>query len=1005
MVDPQATEARLARLEASIEKLLDFQKKAEERAIGDKVKDKATDTNDGNSGKEDNSGQEGEKFYLVPKINCLSWPEWRKLRLRELEAENSKQKQKDMPKKVNQKPNTKAKQYVIDLVSDVGDMGPPAYTENQLSTKCPRLYCRIRINSQHILDILSDITSLFLPQRCQMLHPFKVIIDNIAAIKAYVNVVEDELERARAAVMRQPAPLENMDSNQKSGPGQHHVDAHEDVEADKFKEKTELVIAQEKVDHYRCFMELIETKLALEVNVANAVKDGITDRIMFCHLWHLFPPGETIYHQKANPDEPPQATQVLKVSGGRARLSNTPRWFTVLGGEDRGSGFQRVSPFTIDAFHLDFDGKKFRPFQVKYEIAKYAGAFLITSLPVFPIRFLPGSRRSKIMTLLLNRGLNFRTLAGVEAAHREYCGRTLDPEPEDIDGRVIIDFEQASVIDNLRLGPSQKDRQNDDEGRVFGLRPLSQTNILEVSEMAGSDEDPDVTLYNDHNYDIDKTEKLFALNKVLLTPSQELTDNDLGDDDLRLLPGTVYAYILRSRKYCRCDISFIKEITPNKTAFDHLVLPTKYKKLLKSLVDSHSLGSRPVEQKTDIDQPPTKQRSPQSSHTEDTLSIVKGKGRGLIILLHGVPGVGKTSTAETIAETTGRPLLPVTCGDIGENARDVEKNLEQIFTNSHRWGCVLLLDEAEVFLTKRNLQDLARNAMVSVVLRALEFYSGILFLTTNRVGTIDEAFKSRIHISLYYPPHDWKTSKQIWRINLRRCCCAGGEVRADEEAILRYAKRQFRRADESSRWNGRQIYNAFKTAIALAEYEGGRALKDEDGDEDEDDDDGEKKEKKKNKSRQSSGGRRIVLTESHFRQVAQVARKFDEYLLETYGGESVAAANRRGGVRADGFGVHNNGGGGDGLKRRPTMARKLDLDEMPSTSEGDSDGGSGSGLSSSIEGGNSSSPSSSEEEEVMVKKKSRRRDGSSRKAKKKTRDLKSKKPSKKQVEYTSEDSS
>lgn len=160
-----------------------------------------------------------------------------------------------------------------------------------------------------------------------------------------------------------------------------------------------------------------------------------------------------------------------------------------------------------------------------------------------------------------------------------------------------------------------------------------------------------------------------------------------------------------------------------------------------------------MEQKADR-KPPTVGRSDsqlgrdEQGH-QDTLSIVKGKGRGLIILLHGVPGVGKTSTAETIADATGRPLLSVTCGDIGENAAEIEKNLEQIFTNSHRWGCVLLLDEAEVFLAKRNLEDLKRNAMVSVFLRVLEYYSGILFLTTNRVGTIDEAFKSRIQISLY----------------------------------------------------------------------------------------------------------------------------------------------------------------------------------------------------------------------------------------------------------------
>ncbi|KAJ5701520.1 P-loop containing nucleoside triphosphate hydrolase protein [Penicillium malachiteum] len=64
--------------------------------------------------------------------------------------------------------------------------------------------------------------------------------------------------------------------------------------------------------------------------------------------------------------------------------------------------------------------------------------------------------------------------------------------------------------------------------------------------------------------------------------------------------------------------------------------------------------------------------------------------------------------------------------------------------------------------------DLKRNALVSVFLRVLDYYSGILFLTTNRVGIIDEAFKSRIHISLYYPHLDEHQSKRIWEINLQR---------------------------------------------------------------------------------------------------------------------------------------------------------------------------------------------------------------------------------------------
>ncbi|TGJ84774.1 hypothetical protein E0Z10_g3976 [Xylaria hypoxylon] len=934
MGDTKSTGTGLEDLATSIQKLSTLQDTTQEQTTGGKAEDTGAGAkNDQSPREKQNSSQEEEEDKIT---------QWRKLRLSEHEFEI---KEKDATKKDNQKAITRPKQYVLDIVSDMGDMGPPAYTESQLSTKAPRLFGRIRINSQHIIDVLSEITNLFLPQRCQMLHPFKVIIDNLPKIKAHMKVVEDGLERAKAAFYitqaKQSALPYNSKSNQDPARAKHHTNATGEDKVAKSKEETELEAAQEQFDHYRCFMELIETKLSLEVNVAKAVENGTADRIMFCHLWYLFPPGETIYYQKANRDEPPQAAQVLKVSGGRAKLPNSSRWLGWLDQEERKKQFQKVSSFTIDAFYLDFDGKKYRPFQVRYEIQKYPGEFPIASLPVFPLRFLPEPRRTETMSLLLHRGLNFRNLAGVEAAHREYRGRTLDPEPEDIDGRVIVDFKQASVVDNLRQKTSQTNGNDDDVGRVFGLRPLSQTNGLEVSEVIGRDEDPDLTLYDDHNYDIDRTEKLFSLNKVLLAPSQELVDNDLTDDELRLLPGTVYAYILRSRKYCRCDISFVKEIIPNRKAIDSLVLPTKYKNLLMSLVDRHSLGSRPVEQKTNTDRPPVERTDSRSFHTShsasDTLSIVKGKGRGLIILLHGVPGVGKTSTAETIAETTGRPLLPVTCGDIGENASAVEKNLEQIFTNSHRWGCVLLLDEAEVFLTKRNLQELTRNAIVSVFLRALEFYSGILFLTTNRVGTIDEAFKSRIHISLYYPPHDWKTSKQIWQVNLERCM---EKVQADKDEILKYAKKQFHRADEDSRWNGRQIYNAFKTAIALAEFERSNS------------------DSKKNQP--------AVLTESHFRQVAQVAKKFDEYLLETHGGESMAAVNKRLTVRADGFGIDDDGP--IKLKRRPTKARKLDYDEMSSTSEGDSE--SGSGVSSGTENDSS---------EVEVKKPRRKGASSSKK--------------------------
>ena len=242
-------------------------------------------------------------------------------------------KEKDGSKKDNKEENTKSKskKYVIDIVTDSGDMGPPAYTGSQLSTKAPRLYGRIRINSQHIIDVLSDITNVFLPSHCQMLHPFKVIIDNLPKIEAHMKIIEDELDKAKASSQHSTLPFaeRKSSSHESNGDTNQNNGANQEKTVEK-KVKTDLEVAQERFDHYRCFMELIETKLSLEVNVAKAIKEGTIDKIMFCHLWYLFPPGETIYYQKPNRDEPPQAAQILKVSGGRTKLPNAANsWFAV----------------------------------------------------------------------------------------------------------------------------------------------------------------------------------------------------------------------------------------------------------------------------------------------------------------------------------------------------------------------------------------------------------------------------------------------------------------------------------------------------------------------------------------------------------------------------------------------------------------------------------------------------------------------------------------------------
>ena len=104
----------------------------------------------------------------------------------------------------------------------------------------------------------------------------------------------------------------------------------------------------------------------------------------------------------------------------------------------------------------------------------------------------------------------------------------------------------------------------------------------------------------------------------------------------------------------------------------------------------------------------------------------------------------------------------VSVGELGTRADRLEKNLAEILDIAHTWRAVLLIDEADVFLEQRQPQDVGRNALVSIFLRMLEYFQGILFLTTNRVATFDEAFQSRIHIGLRYGKLDVKTRKAVW---------------------------------------------------------------------------------------------------------------------------------------------------------------------------------------------------------------------------------------------------
>lgn len=170
--------------------------------------------------------------------------------------------------------------------------------------------------------------------------------------------------------------------------------------------------------------------------------------------------------------------------------------------------------------------------------------------------------------------------------------------------------------------------------------------------------------------------------------------------------------------------------------------------------------------------------------------------------------MGKSLTAESVSEFVKRPLYSVSAGELGTNPRDLEHELTKILDVAHSWQAVLLLDEADVFLEARSLTDIHRNALVSIFLRSLEYYQGILFLTTNRVSSFDDAIQSRIHIALRYQELDFKARRSIFAMFIKRVQDLSKTQDFTDADLDRLARR--------ASLNGRQIKNAVRSAQALA---------------------------------------------------------------------------------------------------------------------------------------------------------------------------------------------
>jgi DNA polymerase III delta prime subunit len=252
---------------------------------------------------------------------------------------------------------------------------------------------------------------------------------------------------------------------------------------------------------------------------------------------------------------------------------------------------------------------------------------------------------------------------------------------------------------------------------------------------------------------------------------------NMTDEVLMTMSPYVYGFSFLSKVWGEMLVDKMDPILFREDAHDKLVMDDDQKDMILALVETQLDSKR--------------------------ADIIDGKGGGRIFLLAGEPGTGKTLTAEVTAEKLKRPLYMVGVGELGTSAAELEGNLRQILDVAASWNAVLLLDECDIFMEARTDSNIQRNAMVGVFLRLLEYYQGIMFLTSNRASNIDKAFYSRISMAINFPSLTTEDRVSIWENILDL-----NGVELNDAEILYLA--------DNYAVNGRQIKNAVNNATALA---------------------------------------------------------------------------------------------------------------------------------------------------------------------------------------------
>ncbi|KAH9987836.1 hypothetical protein F4779DRAFT_611294 [Xylariaceae sp. FL0662B] len=480
----------------------------------------------------------------------------------------------------------------------------------------------------------------------------------------------------------------------------------------------------------------------LASSVVSLAKTRETGKVTFDDAWQIFPPSSLVQTKFYGVDT------ICRVVKYKKREANPGRG--------------TPASWIIDMEYVDWNGENSGYATTTLTIMEFDGYRRVTALPVFPISF--HSDEARIKATLIERGRKFERLRGYHFMLSSGTKITLEtecPEQRPVSGKVCVDAYAYYRSCNI-VKPKLRSLYGEDDD----------TSSPAADEIETAETD----------YQSKFSAAPLEVESGAKNPAERSEDiRPLSEEHLLMTTPWLKGFDLKSKSWCELRVDDLQGMTWNDEAFDKLVLPGGEKELAWAFVENKGLS------KAGFD------------------DFIPDKGRGLIILMFGPPGVGKTFTAEAVAERSRVPLYSMSAGDLGTQPSEVENALERALDLCRMWNAMLLLDEADVFLGSRTSESLARNELVSIFLRMLEYYAGTLFLTTNRISSIDHAFQSRVDLFLPYHDLSPEARRQVWKSFIDRAGRDKFEI--DDDSLDKLSQLCL---------NGREIKNLIKSAQLLS---------------------------------------------------------------------------------------------------------------------------------------------------------------------------------------------